>query len=127
MHLAYNTEIDARCPKCQGAAGVVTRKLFGCDEPASMPIFQRTCPECDGYGDGSCDLCGGTGYEVLARCPMSQSSTLGFVAVNAFQAWEVGILPSAGGSADQSAIFGDVIQIVKGERFKIQEALSEKN
>ena len=109
MHLAYNTEIAARCPKCQGPGGAVMRKMFGCEEPAEVPIFQRTCAACDGYTDGSCETCGGTGYEMLFRCPASQSGMVGAQAVRAYQDWENGILPSAGGMADQAATLGDVL------------------
>lgn len=127
MHLAYNSEIAARCPKCQGPGGVLTRKLFGCDEPADVPIFQRTCSACDGYGDGSCDVCGGTGIEMMFRCPASQAGITGALAVRAYQDWERGILQSAGGMADQSATLHDVLHVVKAEKQKIEEALADRS
>ena len=107
-----------------GPGGSVVRKFFGCDEPASVPVFQMTCSACNGHGDGVCEKCGGGGYEVLFRCPASQSSAFGAQAVNAYQDWENGILPSAGGASDQAALFGDAMHVVKCERSKIQEALS---
>lgn len=85
-----------------------------------------TCPKCHGRGGLDCEGCGGMGAALIHRCPQSQTSGEAVNALRAYQAWDKGIPPSAGGSCDQSAVFHDVVNVIQVERALINEATEGK-
>ena len=90
---------------------------MGCDKPTDHPQYQIECPVCSGARCGYCDL---TGTIVSYRCPNAELAEAPEVVrfVNFFnQFFEgKGILPSAGGWADQPATFLAAVEFYAPEQ-----------
>ena len=86
------------------------RRLWACDETATHEVARIPCPWC--VGDG-CERCG-DGTIGLRDCPqrlLRETAGIG-VALRASAMIERGLLPVAGGYADQSATLLAAVSIV---------------
>ena len=97
------------------------RKAWGCDAPSEAPVYTRTCMACQGASE-ACGECGGRGQVTRYRCPASESDQMGAIVVRTLANTQNGILPAAGGWANQSAKLMRLVDLASGEKGRIEEA-----
>jgi hypothetical protein len=97
----------------------------GCDEPTERVQFEIVCPACRGK-DPACQECGGHGSLQFHRCPHSFYGREHMDVIRSVSFLECGVMPSAGGWADQSATWVDAVGIVRSEIDDYRRRESEK-
>jgi len=94
--------------------------MWGCDEPAQLgKYWEITCPRCDGF-DLKCEVCGGSGYKKLDRCPASFLSPQIVRALEQHSAFEKGVPPHNGAWDEQSVLFRRLHKLIAGEASAIR-------
>jgi hypothetical protein len=95
------------------------RKAWGCDAPATAPVFVTACPQCLGW-DPACSTCGGRGEVRHWRCPPSQTGPEARFVVDVYDALEAGVLPFDGlGWAELPDALVRALRVVGLERARI--------
>jgi hypothetical protein len=117
VHAAYGEQV-AKCPKCRTPE---LRERWGCDKPAAVAVYARTCEACFGL-DSGCTTCDGRGEVRRDRCPSSDADDVGRVVIRALHQLQNGVLPIDGGWSEQSAKLMRLVDIAASERNKLQEA-----
>lgn len=112
---------EQSCTECRKEGSEEQRKAWGCDAPTEAPQFTlEPCPICRGEDD-ECPDCGGSGRLDVYRCPFALIEPRHTEICQAVEFLEVGILPGAGGWADQPATFVDALILCQHERASYQE------
>lgn len=111
------------CSRCRNEGMEVSRKLWGCDEPADRPVFEVLAHE------------GGDELQPFFRCPtavMSEGYHRGdLIGVGAVircyaQYLAHNVLPASGGYADQSSSWGHAVEILDSERCRYEDMIRAK-
>jgi hypothetical protein len=90
-----------------------------------VPVYVRTCEVCLGH-DPECVACEGKGESLRYRCPQSESGEVGHLVVRAAAQWQNGVLPAAGGWANQCAKLARLVDVASSERGKIEEGAAKQ-
>ena len=98
--------------------------MWGCDAPATEPVWMSTCPECLRY-DLECKRCGGTGEVVHFRCPRSSTDDEGRMAAALASYGSAGVLAALGGYGTQRARGSQLINLAVMEMNLIRDARDE--
>ncbi len=101
------------------------RQEWGCDAPTEAPQFEVACVVCDGK-DSSCQDCGGSGRVAYHRCPFHYVQPIHWDLCRAADLLEDGVLPAAGGWADQAATFVDGLMLVRRWRAEYRKKAEER-
>jgi hypothetical protein len=112
------------CKICRGPEGEFYRAQWGCDTPAAEPTLLDSCWSCDG-SDPDCPTCSGSSRARLFECPNKVATTTAAEIcfhANLFSAMSP-VLPAAGGTLDQAAVFLDGLYYAMGQ----QSALTSKD
>jgi hypothetical protein len=96
------------------------REQWGCVAPTEQPQFCLECEACGGT-DAACPACKGKGEIDYHRCPNALVEDSHWSAVRGLVLAERGLLPAAGGWADQAGSFLDALQLLRREQVKIEE------
>ena len=91
------------------------RRLWGCDDEIPEGTYALVCPACHGAAK-ICGTCDGTGAWHLKRCPRAILETRSLRVIDSAVLVEQGVLPGAGGMADQTNWFGEALRYVCAER-----------
>lgn len=84
-------------------------------------MYVRACDVCLG-SDAACTACAGRGESIRYRCPASEAGELGGLVVRALAQQQNGLLPAAGGWAQQTSKLARLVDVAAGERGRIQDA-----
>lgn len=101
------------------------RKQWGCDAATKETQFTLQCLTCEGL-DAKCPECKGTGTVEYHRCPHTYVDPQHWSIVRAVGMADRGLMPAAGGWADQSATFVDALNLVRAEQRKYERAASKR-
>lgn len=114
------------CTRCERDANL--RVEFGCDAPAPTPVVTLACGVCGGRSP-DCGTCGGSNKVGFFRCPRSVVETerpdVGIMFRLFRQYREHGVLPAAGGLADQTLNVLTSFEVVEGELNRIENERRE--
>ncbi len=120
------------CTRCTRPGNEELREAWGCDAPASRPVWESTCPRCSG-SDGNCQRCEGTGEISHDRCPNSMVKEAGVgmqthidLLMRSYSHYDRrNVLPVDGGWLDQSRSYLSCIDIIDSERSYWEGILQE--
>lgn len=101
------------------------RREWGCDAPTAEPQFAIECYVCSGL-DPSCSECSGHGQIEFHRCPNTFVRDEHREIVRSASFLEAGVLPAAGGWADQAATWIDAVCLVSAEVAKYRRNARSK-
>lgn len=101
------------------------RLEWGCEVPTEAPQFEVDCPFCEGL-DPACADCGGKGALVFHRCPFALIGPDHLAICRAADLLAHGLLPAAGGWAEQSAPFVDALLLVRRQQAEYQRKAHER-
>ena len=89
----------------------------GCDAPTERVQFEIDCPTCRGKEPAcsGCGDCDGHGTLQFHRCMRSFYGQEHIDVIRGVSLLELGVLPAAGGWADQAATWVDAVGIVRRE------------
>ncbi len=96
------------------------RREWGCDEPTPEPQFELECPDCEGL-HATCSTCSGSGVLSMHRCPLSVATAEHWAIIRAVDMLQHGVLPDAGGWAEQAGTCIDAMVLVLGARRRIEK------
>ena len=113
------------CTRCVHDPGL--RAALGCGaEPAPHVLYTVTCSACGGDGCGACER----GERGFRRCPRRAIELAGVTVEPAFRMFlhydEHGVLPCAGGIAEQSASLVEAFAVIRSEKITIENERAEK-
>jgi len=97
---------------------------WGCESPAREPQIQIPCVLCAG-DDADCQVCNGTGYEDIYRCPRTFITPWETEYRALHRSWP-GALPFAGGIWDQPAQYVIAMRIIDQAEGLMQEILEDE-
>ncbi|MGA1609020.1 MAG: hypothetical protein ACO4CT_18695 [Planctomycetota bacterium] len=105
---------------------------WGCDEPATRPVFDIGCNRCLG-SDADCELCGGINRVPQYECPtaqMAKANPLDRMSVDLLMRSYIqldsrSVLPVAGGFLEQTRGFAAACEIIDSERARIEQIKAE--
>jgi hypothetical protein len=137
VHLAWGDKKVPDCTRCEGDPRV--RAAFGCDGPARdnvtgtpLVVFRVSCSACG--GDGECDQCDRNRMTPLFRCPkklLAEAGPLGEKLGRVFHTWshyrQHGVLPYAGGLAQQALTCMTAFDVMAGELAMLEKERRESD
>lgn len=115
------------CRVCKSTTNKDAGRLrleWGCEAPTPAAQFEVACPFCEGL-DPACADCGGRGRLEFHRCPFSLIGPEHLAVCRAADLLAHGLLPAAGGWAEQAAPFVDALLIVRRLQAEYQRKAQE--
>lgn len=110
-----------RIPGCEDR-----RLSWGCETDTAEIQLYIPCQFCDEAKPGEgCEVCEGTGYEPIHRCPMALMDDGSVELVALHRHWP-NALPYAGGIYDQPAVYVTAMRLIDSARGSMERTLASQ-